>query len=451
MARFRVVCLGAALGLVSAAPATAQELIDLYGVTQATMEWSPASGPVAGYYVIVARDGGTPALQGVSNGTRATVESPFGATLVVQVAAFDAAGVAGTLSPPSSAIRFNPLPSSGGEGGDPTAPDPVGTDPDPPAAGDPAPGEGAGDTTPPAPTRFDFTGDGPSDVLLRDPRSGELVLWTMQRQQVTARSALAHLPYPWSLAESGDYDGDGTADLLWRNARTGQLIVWLIREGGVAEGAGLELGTSRTRDWAVAGRGDFDGDGRDDIALARPRRGAVDLLLMDGSAVAARVTRRAPGDRWRLIATPDADGDGAAELVWENVDSHALSIEWMSAPGQAAPLVSQPGDWRVLGSGDLDGDGRDDLLVRERGSRRVQAWLLDGDRVTRSRWSATLADRHWTYRGLGDFDGDGRADSFWHHAPTRTLEIWLATPAGVERAAASESTAGDKVVGDEGD
>src|SRR3972149_5602642 len=101
----------------------------------------------------------------------------------------------------------------------------------------------------------------------------------------------------------------------------------------------------------------------------------------------------------------------------------------MSAPGQAAPLISQPGDWRELGSADLDGDGRGDLLRQERATRRVQAWLLDGDQATQSSWSARPGDRYWTYRGLGDFDGDGRADSFWHHLKGM-VEIWLSTPAG---------------------
>ncbi|HEX5066942.1 MAG TPA: VCBS repeat-containing protein, partial [Myxococcota bacterium] len=296
----------------------------------------------------------------------------------------------------------------------------------------------------------DFDGDGLSDLLLRDPRSGNLVLWKMEGAQVLERLDVAHLPSPWKLQEPGDYDGDGTADLLWRDELTGQLIVWLIRAGAVASGGGLDLG-SVTSDWTVAGRGDFDGDGRDDIALARPQPGVVDILLMNGKAIASRVVRNAPSDRWRLAATPDADGDGTAELVWENVDTHALAIEHMSLPGQAVALVSQPGNWRVLGAGDVDGDGRDDLLAKQSSSGEVRAWLLDGDRARPAGWSAKAGDSNWAYRGLGDFDGDGFADSVWHNPTAAAVEIWFSVPGGSDSAFVSDRPAGIQLVGDGGD
>ena len=444
MAGLRAIALGAGLGLIAALPSAAQQQIDLFGVTSATLEWSPASGPVTGYYVVVARNGGTPSLQGVATQTRATVASSYGDVVTVQVAAFDTSGVAGPLSAPSSAIRFNAAPTTP----PPAEPDPS-TNPDDgstPGGGGTGPG---GSETPPGEallgTRFDFSGDGISDLLLRDPTSGALVLWKMEGNQVATSGSLAHLPLPWNLEESGDFDGDGIADLLWRNASTGQLVVWLVRDGVAAAGSGLDLGAV-TADWTVAGRADFDGDGRDDIALARPQRGTVDLLLMNGNAIASRITRNAPSDRWRVVATPDSDGDGIAELVWENVDTHALSIEHMSAPGQATSLVAQPGAWRVVGSGDLDGDGRDDLLVRQ-ASGNVRVWLLDGDRASTSPVFAASVGKNWTYRGLGDFDGDGRADSFWHDA-SGVVEIWFATEGGFEPAFASKMTGDDVPAGD---
>ena len=187
--------------------------------------------------------------------------------------------------------------------------------------------------------------------------------------------------------------------------------------------------------------------------LAHPERGVVDLLLLDGTRIASRVSRNAPGDRWRVIAAPDADGDGIAEIVWENVDSHALSLEWMSSPGRSTPLVSQPGAWRILGSGDLDGDGRDDLLVQERNTRVVRAWLLDGNAVTvtESSWARVIGDRAWSYRGLGDFDGDGGADAFFYHSRDGAVGLWFMTRGGVEAALLSEFSGDDKPVGDLGD
>ncbi len=455
MAAFRDIGFGAALALTAALPAAAQSTIDLFGVDQATLEWSPASGAVAGYYVIVSRNGGTPSLYGVSTDTREAVASPIGDVITVQVAAFDAAGLAGPMSPPSSALRFNPQPPppDGGGGADTPPTDPGdgsgGTGGE--GSGTPDAGGGPGETPASGPVRFDFSGDGLSDLLLRDPTSGELELWTLLETQVVKRTSLPHLPYPWYLEACGDYDGDGSADQLWRNSNSGQLSVWLVRGGEVGDGAGLAVaGIKLTRSWKVGGSADFDGDGRDDILLTRPTDGRVEILKMDAARVVSRISRSAPSTDWRVVATPDADADGVAEIAWEHQDSHALSLEWLAVPGQSVPLVSQAPGWRVLGSADVNGDGRDDLWMRNPDTRRIRPGLLDGAKLTLPAWSAQPGDRSWKFRGFGDFDGDGRADSFWHH-PNGFVEIWFTGDAGVEPAFVSEQTAGDKVVGDEGD
>ena len=97
-----------ALGLAPAAQA-----VDVVG-TQVTVGWTAASGPVSGYYVIVARDAGQAQVESVTVGTNKTLAGTVGQTLTVQVAAFAQDGVAGPVSPPSSPITF--VASSGGGG-----------------------------------------------------------------------------------------------------------------------------------------------------------------------------------------------------------------------------------------------------------------------------------------------------------------------------------------------
>ncbi|HVN36979.1 MAG TPA: VCBS repeat-containing protein [Myxococcota bacterium] len=431
------------LGLLAPLPTTAQT-IDLYGVTSATLGWSPASGAVKGYYVVTARNGANPELQGVASGTQATVTGAYGDTLTVQVAAFDAAGNAGPLSTPSNALVFHAIPTSGS-----TTPPPT-TDPPPTAnSGDPGTPPPGGTPAPRHAVPFDFTGDGISDLLVHG-KNGDLTVWEMNGTQVVRHLSLAQLPAPWQLEAPGDFDGDGTTDLLWRNTSTGQLVVWLVRGGAVTTSAGLDL-PDVTADWTVVARGDFDGDGRDDIALAHPQQNLVDLVYLNGSQVVSRETRSAPGPRWHLVATPDADGDGIPELVWENLDTHALSIEWISAPGQAHVLVSQPGNFRVIGSGDLDGDGREDLLVQEANGLHVKGWLLAGDRVTPWEVDAWIGDKHWSYRGMADFDGNGSSDPFWVRT-SGAVELWFTSPGDFETGYTTEWVAsGAVLVGDHGD
>lgn len=99
-----------ALVLLAAVPARA---VDLAGKTSATLDWSPASGPVAGYQVFVQRNGARPSLpeQTVTT-TRATVAGAIGDAIVVFVRGFDAAGNPGPASADSEVLRFTQAPGA---------------------------------------------------------------------------------------------------------------------------------------------------------------------------------------------------------------------------------------------------------------------------------------------------------------------------------------------------
>jgi hypothetical protein len=450
MAAFRAIGAGAAL-LLASLPSGAQ-VVDLFGVTEATLQWSAAQGAVSGYYVIVARNGGTPAVYGVSTDTQETVKAPLGDTVTVQVAAFDTAGVAGPVSPPSVPIRFNAAPGGGG----PTPPPPPPADPDPDPTPDPDP-DPTPDTPPSEPpmvaaaVRLDYTGDGYSDLLFRNQSTGALTLWAMRGNQILRRTAVTSLPYPWIAEASGDFDGDGTSDLLWRNDKSGQLIAALLRDGAVVGSGSVSAPNFKlSRSWKVDGIGDFDGDGREDIALAHRTSGVVELLTMNGAALASHIVRRAATPDWYLLATPDADGDGVSELVWQNQTSFETRIESLAAPGQTHPLLPAGTPWRFAGSGDLDGDGRQDLLLRNKDTKRLQPLLLVGARATLATAGAASPSKGWSLRGLGDFDGDGRADAIWNHA-TEPVQLWLTGASGFTAASVPASSAGLLAVGEDED
>ncbi len=98
------VCVALALGV---APLAARA-VDLTGVTSANLTWTPASGPVAGYGVFIARNGaGYPSTPNFTiTTTSATVTGAFGDSLTVRVAAYTATGAYGPSSPDSDLIRF---------------------------------------------------------------------------------------------------------------------------------------------------------------------------------------------------------------------------------------------------------------------------------------------------------------------------------------------------------
>jgi hypothetical protein len=408
----------------------AAESIDLYGVTEASLAWAPASGPVVGYYVIVTRNSETAAVQSLAFEPRTTISGVIGDEVTVAVSAFDIAGLAGPISQASPTLRFNP------EGGSPPPDDPPLDDPPPDSPG----GEGPG-------TALDFDGDGVSDLLLRE-RSGsdEIVLWRMDASDVQSIAALAEAPPSWAIVGNGDYDGDGVADILWE-AATGQMIIWRMR-GGVPEVSLLDLSDlAADAEWHVGGSGDFDGDGHDDILLFSRILGESEIVYLRGGEVNERARLPGYAGAWSVSATDDVDGDGIDEIVWRDERLHNLVLWDMDGAGPSAPsvLMAAVPDWRVIGSGDFDGDGKADLYVQRGESANVQVWRLDGGTVTHSIELPGRGDP-WLASGVGDYDYDARSDLVWFDPVGGNIEIWFSDGDGVTAEAVTGGAAGGVVV-----
>ena len=102
-----------ALALVAAAQAQA---VDHNG-TSASFDWTPSTGPVAGYEVEVKRNAGAFVKQAdmVSPGP-VTVTGSAGETVIVRVRAFTAGKTTfSAYSPESDRVTFKPVPSTPGK------------------------------------------------------------------------------------------------------------------------------------------------------------------------------------------------------------------------------------------------------------------------------------------------------------------------------------------------
>ncbi|MBK8979775.1 MAG: FG-GAP repeat protein [Planctomycetes bacterium] len=243
-----------------------------------------------------------------------------------------------------------------------------------------------------------------------------------------------------AVASAGDLDGDGAGDVIVgapgaRSGR-GRAIACSGRSGAplfVIDGVavGDRLGH------AVAGIGDANGDGYDDVAVGAPgdatngsEAGAVRAFSgRDGTALFPTLFGNAASDRfgWALAALGDVDQDGLPDLL-----VGAPGSDFRVPDGGSAFAFSGVGGglratldgtvaggqlgWAVAGVGDQDGDGRADFAagapfespVPYTESGAVHLWRSAAAASTSLFGGAASGARAgWALSSAGDLDRDG--------------------------------------------
>lgn len=193
----------------------------------------------------------------------------------------------------------------------------------------------------------------------------------------------------------GDLDGDGFGDLVVAGGTAGSVVLW-------GSASGLTGGTNLAGYGASPQAGDFDGDGKTDLALFAARS-----VGGDDPEGAPAVLWKGPISR---TGTPAAVLNILDRSEWwgydENDASCATGGGCVNGPDSiSGPVVSGE-------TGDVDGDGKDDILQR--------AYTGDGTWANRllrggaSGFTGGWAPGDGTGRdvrsGVGDVNGDGYDD-----------------------------------------
>ncbi|MBW4507511.1 MAG: FG-GAP repeat protein [Scytonematopsis contorta HA4267-MV1] len=238
----------------------------------------------------------------------------------------------------------------------------------------------------------------------------------------------------WKMITAADFNGDGKDDILWRHSRTGENAIWLMDATIVTSDNsyafdGQFMGTRFVRDtnWKMVGAGDFDGDGKADIAWRNEVSGENAIWLMDGSRSKVggeKFITSVAGTDWKIDAIGDFDGNGKSDLAWRNRRTGENAIWYLDASrtnsagnfftsGQFIvdennrPLVVPGTDWRIEAAGDTNGDGKSDLIWRNYGngvdSDTGAVWRMDGaigtsitrEFITRNGSKALTGDLNW--------------------------------------------------------
>lgn len=344
----------------------------------------------------------------------------------------------------------------------------------------------------------DVNGDGCDDFLIGAPyssdaayESGTAYLFYGDALLASTDVSTADLKYVgvaasdyagYSVAGAGDVNGDGYDDILigapgrtaWTGAQAGAayLIYGGASLGGMAlSGADVRFHGEAAVDQAgfdVAGGGDFDGDGYDDIIVSAPGEdsaaaGAGATYLIRGqSAALPRVfflggaNSKFTGEKsydyagYAIAFIGDMNGNGRDDIMigapyndgatW--TESLRGAVYFIDGTARALPLVNdlmvaasgQIYGHRGLeslgkslsGAGDLNGDGYDDVIIGAYGNSDYAAssgaaYVQYGRRSFPSAMTSDLTDiqyvggRKYDYAGTsvaggGDYNGDGRSD-----------------------------------------
>jgi hypothetical protein len=192
--------------------------------------------------------------------------------------------------------------------------------------------------------------------------------------------------FPFAVA-IGDINNDGKPDLAVAEATNSTTNVWILAGNGngtFAAAVGYGVG-SLPESLAI---GDFNRDGRLDLATANRLDNNVSVLLNSG-ACAANCGAFAVGVTYdtsfgsNAAVIGDLNSDGKPDLAVANLDSNNVSVLLGNGSGTFAAAVnygmgSANGPWS-LAIGDVNRDARPDLVTANYFSANVSILLGNGD------------------------------------------------------------------------
>ncbi|WP_107403019.1 VCBS repeat-containing protein [Streptomyces nanshensis] len=267
----------------------------------------------------------------------------------------------------------------------------------------------------------DLDGDGRIDakVVLTPPSAGSQRIYVRSLDAALNRSDRAsYLFYADGLAipdKAGDLNGDNNADLYGVRSN-GEL--WLYPgQGNGYVGTGATASNSDFTGAGITHRGDWTGDGFEDLIAAIPGDGGKSLQLYPNNGVGWACTEQ----------DEQADGHSHAcqyerqELnVFDEANNHWKNADQILAIGDVDGPLDTDND------GIIDVDGYPDLLVKEGNF----LWLYFGSDslyLDTTRAPVLLGSGGWPNYDLvapGDRNGDGRVDLVARHKTSGELRLY---------------------------
>ncbi len=205
----------------------------------------------------------------------------------------------------------------------------------------------------------------------------------------------------------GDFNNDGKQDLAITNTGSNNVSIRLGNgSGGFSGTTTIAVGTSP---YSVA-VGDFNGDGKQDLVTANYNSNNVSILMGDGSGGFTSGGTVTVGTKPYFVALGDFNNDGKQDLVTANPGNGTISVCLGNGNGTfAAAASSSVGtNPEAIAIGDLNNDGKQDLAVVTY-DNTIAIRLGNGSGGFTNAANVSTGSGAFSIV-IGDFDNDGKQD-----------------------------------------
>lgn len=232
--------------------------------------------------------------------------------------------------------------------------------------------------------------------------------------------------FPNSIVE-GDFNNDGKLDVATANVATNNVSVLLgDGAGGFSSAINVPLPTGASSPWFI-NKGAFRGPAVD-LVVANSGSNNISLLLGDGRGGFSPGANFVVGNAPRSVAVDDFNRDGKLDLAVANFGSNTVSVLF----GNGLGGFSGRTDYAVGGGpdhvslGDFDGDGRIDLAVANFNSDTVSILLADQQTPGRFRPAVNFfAGLGLTSIAVADVNGDGKPDLALTNSGSNNISVLI--------------------------